>query len=82
MDNLALEQNNDYIRYRIIKGMTDLLQPLKQGRELYGYAVICDDRNNVYIKDNPTKKTMWCMLQGNYLMHYEFYVTYDPQVMV
>ncbi len=40
------EPNDDFLRLSLTRIATDFLNPIKRGRGLYWFEVICDERNN------------------------------------
>jgi hypothetical protein len=46
LDYTIHEPNDDYTAVLIIQICVSILQPIKEGRGLYDYAAISDDRNN------------------------------------
>jgi hypothetical protein len=45
LDYSIHEPNDSYTRFLIVQICTNFLQPIREGRGLYDYAVVCDERN-------------------------------------
>lgn len=42
----VFDPNDDILRNQIIFAITNILEPIRLGRGLYTYSVVCDDSNN------------------------------------
>jgi phage tail sheath protein FI len=46
LDYTVYEPNDPFTQFQVVQLCTNFLQPIKEGRGLYGYLVVSDDNNN------------------------------------